>query len=112
MKLQEISKDEFHQKLIDPRPVEVRALIKEFEKTVNDYGFDVIVNERPFYEGVWSMKAIARKPEPQKAVPHPQLQKVRTAYYFVFTNYEREKDITIMHGDDTVNSLSWYIHFN
>ena len=117
MKILEISKDEFKQRLEDPRPAAVRERIKEFEKIIDPLGFNLRVNERlvkerPYHTGVWSMQAMARELEPQKAVEHKNLQKVRVAYYRVFTHFEREQDITIIRNDETINGITWHIHFN
>ena len=111
MKVTEISKDEFKDRLKDPRQSAVREKIKEFERIIAKHDFDLVVNEKPYYDGVWSMKAIARNPEPQKAVEHPNLQDVRVSYYMVFTHFEREHDVTIMRNDENVNSILWHIHF-
>lgn len=112
MKITEISKDEFKARLVDPRIEAVRSKIAEFKHWLKEFNFDLVVNEQPYSDGIWSMKAIANNPEPQKAVEHRNLQDVRTIYYRVFTHFEREQDITIMRNDESMNSITWHIFFN
>jgi hypothetical protein len=112
MKLIEISKKDFHSRLVDPRQEIVRRKLAEFRGRLKEFNFDLIVNEQPYYEGVWSMKAIPNNPEKRKDVEHINLQDARVLYYTLFTRFELEHGLTIMRAEETMNSITWHIHFN
>ncbi len=112
MRITEISKKDFHSRLVDPRQEIVRQKLAEFKREISEYNYDLIVNEQPYYEGVWSMKAVPNNPEKRKDTEHMNLQDVRVKYYMLFGRFELEQGLTIMRADETMNTITWHIHFN
>ena len=81
MRLAEISKDEFHQRLVNPMRTKLLNQIKEYKKEVeDDYDFTVSYEERE----LGGDPCFILEATPNAPVDQDDVQKVLTAYYALF----------------------------
>ena len=109
MRLSEIDKSTFHQRLIDPRPEKVENQIKLFRQRAKEYDWEVIMNHSPDYPDQYQMTAQSAQDFDD---PTDHKQTVRTIYYelFVVNHFETENNLSIMHVDEDTDYMTWAIY--
>lgn len=107
MRLDEITKDEFHQKLKDPRKAEVDRKLKEWDDILrNRFKWRVDWAEWELDSNVITVTAYRARTLPVSTATTEDIRQTLWTF-FIQDKWEERNDITITIEDEDEDSITW-----